>query len=96
MIIYRPHRGGFEEAMELSREFETAEDMKEYIVKEHTDADYGPAFSIDDIVLKAETTCDPRNGWKDSRYVCVKRYFNQDYMKMYGCPQCIGTCATDY
>jgi hypothetical protein len=26
----------------------------------------------------------------------VKRMGNKDYMKMYGAPQCIGMCATDY
>lgn len=92
MIIYRPHRGGFSEAMALAKEFETVEEMKGYIVKEHTDEEAGRAFEFDDIVLGEETANDPSNGWKDTRHVCVKRYFNE----IYPVPQCIGMCATDY
>lgn len=92
MIIYRPHRGGFAEAMALAKEFESIEEMKEHIVQEHTDEDIGPAFGIEDIALGKESVNDSRNGWRDTRYVCVKRYFNE----IYPIPQCIGMCATDY
>lgn len=92
MIIYRPHRGGLAEAMALAKEFESIEEMKEHIVQEHTDEEIGPAFGTEDIVLGKESVNDPRNGWRDTRYVCVKRYFNE----VYPIPQCIGMCATDY
>lgn len=78
--------------MALAKEFETIEEMKEYIVREHTDEEVGRAFEFNDIVLGEETANDPRNGWKDTRHVCVKRYFNE----IYPIPQCIGMCATDY
>lgn len=102
MIIYAPHRGGLKEAMAEAREFETKEEMKQYIYEEHKayflDLGYPNApFEIEDIVIKAETAYrDERIGWNDSTYVCVKRYGNEDYIKKYGTPQCIGTCATDY
>lgn len=96
MIIYRPHTELFAEAMALAKEFETIEEMKEYIVKEHTDEDLGPAFEVDDIVLGEETRNDVRNGWKDTRYVCVKRYYSENFIEKYGAAQCIGMCATDY
>lgn len=31
MIIYRPHRGGLFEALEEAREFNTIEEMKDFI-----------------------------------------------------------------
>lgn len=92
MVIYRPHRGGFAEAMALAKEFATIEEMKRHIVQEHTDKEIGPAFEIEDIVIGKESANDPRNGWRDTRYVCVKRYFNE----LYPIPQCIGMYATDY
>lgn len=96
MIIYRPHRGGLAEAMAEAMEFETIQEMKEHIVKEHTDEEMGPAFCIDDIVLGEETVNDHRNGWKDTRYVCVKRYYSDNFIENCGFAQCIGMCATDY
>jgi hypothetical protein len=54
-------------------------------------------FTADDIVIDEELVVnDKRCGWRDTMYVCVKRMGNKDYMKMYGAPQCIGMCATDY
>lgn len=92
MIIYRPHRGGFADAMSLAKEFETIKEMKEHIVQEHTDEDMGQAFGLEDIVLGDERKNDPRNGWKNTCYVCVKRYFSE----VYSIPQCIGMFATEY
>ena len=51
-----------------------------------------PPFEIYDIVINEESVEDKRNGWKDTRYVCVKRMGNE----IYPIPQCIGFCATDY
>ena len=96
MIIYRPHRRTLAEAMQEAREFPTLEAMKEYIVQESKAVWGTPMFAVDDIVLGEESVTDERNGWKDTRYVCVKRMGNEDYMEKFGCPQCIGMCATDY
>ena len=30
-----------------------------------------------------------RIGWKNVRHVCVKRFGDEDFMKEYGCPQCL-------
>lgn len=87
MILYRPHRGGFKEAMELARKFESVEAMKEQAVQEHTDPDTGPAFSVEDIVIGDEEKYDERNGWY-TRYVCTKRYYGE----IFAIPQCIGMC----
>lgn len=87
MVLYRPHRGGFREAMERAKEFESVDSMKGYIVQEHTDEGMGPAFSVEDIVIGDEEKYDSRNGW-NTRYVCTKRY----YIENFQIPQCIGMC----
>lgn len=96
MIIYRPHRGGLAEAMREAKVFDNQEQMRKYIVAEHTDSEFGPAFSEDDIVIDDKPVNDTRNGWKDTRYVCVERYYKEDFVEKYGCPQCIGMCATQF
>lgn len=102
MIIYRPHRGGLAEAIAESRGFETEEEMKQHIYEHHKDNffDLGypnAPFEVNDIVIEKENPHeDKRIGWHDTMYVCVKRYGNEYYMEKYGCPQCIGMCATDY
>lgn len=98
MIIYRPHRGEIAEAIAEAKEFESVEDMKTYIVdswSSHTPEDYKP-FEVSDIVIAEESHNDSRIGWRNVRHVCVKRLGNEDYMKEYGCPQCIGMCSEDY
>lgn len=102
MIIYRPHRGGLAEAMAEAKEFETEGEMKRHIYECHKeyflDLGYPNApFEIEDIVIDKENPHeDDRIGWHDTMYVCIKRYGNEDYIKKYGTPQCIGMCATDY
>lgn len=93
MIIYRPHRGSLIDSMQDAKEFNNEQEMKEYILKE-----WDNLFSIEDIVISNESTNDERIGWKDSRYVCIKRLRlgKVNYIERYGCPQCIGMCATDY
>ena len=95
MIKYRPHRGSLEDAMKEAREFETYEDMKQHVLREHTiwNTDGVTLFDLDDIVIGDVLGDDGRIGWKNVRYVCVKRYGSDDYMKLYGCPQCIGMCG---
>ena len=91
MIIYRPHRELLSESMEESKEFSNEEEMMKYIAKELYDY-----LAIKDLAISAEKHSDARTGWKDTRYVCTKRFGGQDYIKLYGCPQCIGMCATQY
>jgi hypothetical protein len=91
MIIYRPHRGRLDEAMKEAVEFNNIQEMKEYIVEE-----WDGYFSVDDIVIGDDIMNDERNGWKDTRHVCTKWFGEDDNIKLYGCPQCIGWCATDY
>lgn len=87
MIIYRPHRSTLDGAMKEAKEFVSENEMKKYIVNQ-----WDNLFSIDDIVIEYETVNDDRIGWRDTRYICVKRMGNT----IYDYPQCIGMCATDY
>ena len=96
MVIYRPHRGSLSEAIAEAREFGSFDEMKQYIVNDEKQCFGKPGFEISDIVICEVKRCDDRIGWKDERYVCIKRYFGEDYMEKYGTPQCIGMCATDY
>ena len=96
MIIYRPNRSTLYEAMQEATEFDNEESMKNYIVEEWKRIFDVPLFDISDIVISEEKVNDKRNGWKDTRHVCVKRMGNEDYIEKYGCAQCIGMCATEY
>ena len=100
-IIYRPHRGSLQEALEHKKEFESEEAMKEYIFREAKkfSEEIGrakPPFEVGDIVILEESMDDTRCGWHDTRYVCIKQFGEDDYMEKYGSPQCIGMCATNY
>jgi hypothetical protein len=78
-----------------AKEFETMDQMKQYIV-DQANHDGMDMLSIDDIVINPTTMRDHRCGWWDAMYVCTKRYGDRDYMKKYNSPQCIGMCATLY
>lgn len=97
MVIYRPHAGTLEQAMKGKAEFSDFDEMKNYIVSQWTESCFGKApFSVDDIVIEEDSFSDPRIGWHDVRHICISRFGNQDYIAMYGAPQCIGWCATNY
>lgn len=91
MIIYRPHRGSLADAMAKAKEFNNEQEMKEYIVKQ-----WNNCFTIDDIVIDTKAVNEDRIGWKDTRFVCTKRFGEKDNTDLYGVPQCIGMCATEY
>lgn len=86
MIIYRPHRELLYEALEQMKEFESIEEMKQYASQI-----YDGSVQVDDIFLDKLTVKDDRIGWNDTRYVCTRKFGNDDVGEM-----CIGMCATDY
>lgn len=96
MIIFRPHFGEtLEESIQLAKEFENEYEMKKYIYSLWNDEEEN--FSIDDIIIDDKSiTKDDRICWEDTKYVTIKRYGDVDYITKYGCPQCIGYCATKY
>lgn len=91
MIIYRPQRGALVDAVAEAKEFENLQKMKEYIAEQ-----WNGYVLVEDIVLGNEIMCDDRINWRDVRYVCTKKMGSEDYVEKYGCPQCIGYCATEY
>ena len=104
MIKYRPHRATLQDAMKEAREFENYDELKRFVVDEWTrKSDWigeppylyctEPPFAESDIVIGDVLGDDDRIGWKNVRHVCTKRYGSKDYMKLYGCPQCIGMCG---
>ena len=67
MIVYRPHRGSFDAAMEEAKEFPSVEKMFLHIVQEETDNSpfHIAPFSVDDLVICGAPISDYRNGWQD-------------------------------
>lgn len=97
MIIFRPHKGGLKESLEHKKEFSSEQEMKEYIFNQwKLSHDNIAPFSVEDIVISDDSVDDARCGWHDTRYVCIKRYGSENYIELYGAPQCIGMCATKY
>lgn len=94
MIKYRPHRGCLAEAVAEAREFPTVEEMKDYVYRSWMLGwESAPLFNREDIVIGEILGDDDRIGWKNVRHVCVKRMGSEDYMALYGSPQCIGWCG---
>ena len=70
-ILYRPHRGGLDDAMRELREFNSIEEMLDYVYKEEL---FGDEKSIEDIVYEeyGSDSSDYRIGWKTTYIVCSK------------------------
>lgn len=83
MIKYRPHRGSLDEAMKEYQEFDTIDEMIQYIVK-----DWFGYVSAEDISVGEIQGEDDRIGWKAWRYVLTSRVGDTHY----DIPQCIGMC----
>lgn len=90
MLIYRPHRGSLAGAMKEAKTFNSFEDIKNYVANEWNNLLGCQILNTDDIVLDEESHDDDRIGWKDVRYLCAKKLGDEDYIKEYGRPQCIG------
>ena len=91
MIIFRPHKGSLSEAMKYAKEFNNEQEMKEYIA-----TDWQGYFSVEDIVIGENIGDDERIGWKNVHYVGSKRFGDEDNIALYGTPQCVGMCSTEY
>lgn len=85
MIKYRPHMGSLEESIAEAMEFDTVDDMYDYIVS----SSGGKLFGKEDLCISENWGADKRIGWLQTRYVCTKRMGEQ----IYESPQCIGMCS---
>lgn len=90
MLIYRPHRSSLAEAMAEAKTFNSFDEIKEYVANKWNSVLGWNILNPNDIVLDEESHDDDRIGWKDVRYLCIKRLGDEDYMEEYGSPQCIG------
>lgn len=90
MLIYRPHRSNLAEAMAEAKTFNSFDEIKEYVANKWNSVWGYQILNQDNIVLDEESQDDDCIGWKDVHYLCVKKIGNEDYIKKYGCPQCIG------
>ena len=90
MIKYRPHRAHLDESMELAKEFDTLDQMYDYIVTEWNAVENN-LFDKSDLSISKESYKDDRIDWKETRYVCTRR-MGED---IYDTPQCIGMCSIE-
>lgn len=90
MIKYRPHRAYLDESMELAKEFDSLDQMYDYIVKEWN-AIENNLFDKFDLSVSKDSYKDDRIDWKETRYVCTRR-MGKD---LYDTPQCIGMCSIE-
>ena len=90
MVKYRPHKGSLDEAMKNEREFNNLDEMYDYIILDWNNSDV-KLFDKDDLSVSKDLGVDKRTGWKETRYVCVKRMGSQIYEH----PQCIGMCSIE-
>ena len=87
MIIFRPIRVTLEESLVCAEEFENEDKLKEYLCIK-----FDNAFTKEDIVIKEELIQDNRTSCVNTYHVCINRCGNDNYIEIYGCPQCIGYC----
>lgn len=86
MIKYRPHTSLLNDALKKSKEFETIDDMYNYVISK-----WNHEFSKDDLSISEPDIKDQRIDWKETRYICTKRIGK----KQYDTPQCIGMCSIE-
>lgn len=87
MIVFMPHYFGesIYDALEQTKEFETVEEIKEYLCNLPNRL---IKINANEIVIDNRMTHkDERLGWEDKRYVCLKKD---------GEERVIGYCATKY
>lgn len=89
-IIYRPVRSSIDEAMAEAKEFKDEASMFEYI------ADKYNSFLAEDLSIDSKSHDDDRIGWKDVHYVVTNRSRKDNYIELYGYPQCVGYCTYNY
>ena len=89
MLIYRPHRGGLAESMDLARTFPDIDSLFRHIAEESSKSGY-LSLSPSDLSVSPSASADSRTGWMDTRYVLTSRLGDEHYLS----PICIGMMAT--
>lgn len=91
MVRYRPHRGSLLDAMAEAKNFNSIEEMFDYILDDWNKSGFGYAFSKSDLSVSENLGADHRINWKECRYILTKRMGD----KVYESPQCIGMCSIE-
>ena len=86
MFIYRPQRRTLNEAMEEVQAFDTEEDLFRFVAGQY----YGDIIQPENISLSEDSFTDERVGWENVHMLLVNRIGDEDFIKQYGCGQCIG------
>ncbi len=86
MVKYRPHRGMLDDAMSEAKTFDSLAEMYEYIANNSSGL-----FGIEDLSVTSDLGKDPRIDWKETRYVCIRKYGSE----IFDFPQCIGMCSIE-
>lgn len=94
MIKYRPQRGSLEEAMKEYREFDTIDEMFDFIIKDWSWYIMCP-FTKEDLSIGEDLSIDSRIGWSNTHYILTNRILDRNFIEMYGVPQCIGWCCIE-
>lgn len=89
MIKHRPHRGMLSESMKDEMEFDTIDQMYDYLLEYWNYWD--KIFEREDLSVTKDFGRDERINWKELRYVCTKRFGKV----IYDVPQCIGYCSIE-
>lgn len=73
MIMFRPHRGSLQRAMQEAKEFDSIDEMLQYICKEHNY--HFPFFTIkpSDIYIEDTGYSDERVKWHNMFYLIFER-----------------------
>ena len=72
--------------MQEEKKFKSIEEMFSYISKSSNGM-----MCVDDLSISNESFIDDRINWKETRYVCTKRFGGDKY----DTPQCIGMCCME-
>lgn len=91
MIKYRPHRGTLADAMLEEREFESLDEMYEYIANVWNSCCLVELFTKDDLIVSDDFGKDDRIDWKETRYVCTRRMGHT----VCDAPRCVGMCSIE-
>lgn len=81
MVKFRPQRGSLLDAMSEYKEFNSIDEMYEFIAQ-------SPYIDVENLSVSEIQGEDKRIGWKHWRYVCTKRVG----VVRFEIPQCIGYC----
>lgn len=86
MIRYRPHRRTLDESMAEEQIFETKEQMLECVAN-----CWDGILTKEDLSISDNLGKDSRIDWRETRYVCTKRFGDTEY----DVPQCVGMCSIE-